>query len=311
MLEPRDKKGKYVSSLLEKSSCPRNQIASISGLSNAYIRLLEEGNITNVHREKLIRFAIALNLSLQEIDEMLTIFDRAKLSKDDIPFFLAASKRIKLSSIMHPLRDFFSIELMFLSAERLPGPLTSVNIRPMAAVRPNGYRKFADKHFVKSHHIYGDLIESIGAERNQALVMNLEKHPIEQYIHKESLEEYVRNCNSSEEKRWRKKHLELFLFHFKKYPNLKIYLFHLKPSFICSIKFHHNSKKYAEKIFFMGTRSDFFFGERSGLLAGFATDNQIIIENYKYDLDKLKNSIINQYLDRDKMMAYLKKLISN
>ena len=61
----------------------------------------------------------------------------------------------------------------------------------------------------------------------------------------------------------------------------------------------------------MGTRSDFFFGERSGLLAGFATDNQIIIENYKYDLDKLKNSIINQYLDRDKMIAYLKKLISN
>ena len=80
----------HVKMLLKRSRMPRNQVAAISGLSNEYIRVLEYGKSASVAREKLISFAVALNLDLHETDDLLTVFDRTKLTLDDIKHIQAS-----------------------------------------------------------------------------------------------------------------------------------------------------------------------------------------------------------------------------
>jgi len=122
--------------LMGGSPVARNQIAAISGLSNPYIRDLEMGNIANVGREKLISLAIGLDLSLGEIDEMLTVFDRAKLTQADIPLFLEASRRSRISAALHPVHDSYTFDLLLLSAEQVPGPHVIVSTRPEELCQP-------------------------------------------------------------------------------------------------------------------------------------------------------------------------------
>ncbi len=51
-------------------------------------------------------------------------------------------------------------------------------------------------------------------------------------------------------------------------------------------------------------------GKGSGRLAGFATDNQVVIENFQADLDLLKESIIEEYLDQERLEVYLESLLT-
>ena len=300
----------YVKELLKNSRMPRNQVAAISGLSNAYIRVLENGDSASVGREKLISFAVALNLDLKEIDKLLNVFDRANLTKDDIPTFLVTSKQRKISSALHPLRDVYAIELVFLSIEQLPGHQVTVNDMPSAVFRPEGYRTFTDKSLVEDHPIYSDLIEAIGQERRRNLVVQLARFPVAHYICRDNLEEYIKKCDDSEERQWRVKHVQTMLWHVRNYANFRLFLTNMIPVFIFVLKLPPESDKETNKLSFMGKQIDFFLGPRSGRLAGFATDNQIIIENFEAEVEHLKESVIEEYLDHRRLEAYLEDLIA-
>ena len=78
---------KMVRELTSKSALPRNQIATMSGLTNTYLRDMEQGNAKNVNRERIISLGVALSLKLEQIDLLLKAFDRNPLSDDDIPLF--------------------------------------------------------------------------------------------------------------------------------------------------------------------------------------------------------------------------------
>ncbi len=58
-------------------------------------------------RRKLLRLAVALNMNLNRIDEMLRVFDRASLSPDDIDGFIESAHKRKTTTALFPLRDFF------------------------------------------------------------------------------------------------------------------------------------------------------------------------------------------------------------
>ena len=65
-----------------------------------------------------------------ETDQMLNIFDRAPLSLQDIPIFLTTTEKGTITSAMLPVRDRYSLDLMMLSAERLPGRHVVVSSEP-------------------------------------------------------------------------------------------------------------------------------------------------------------------------------------
>ena len=222
----------HVKMLLKRSRMPRNQVAAISGLSNAYIRVLEHGESASVAREKLISFAVALNLDLHDTDELLAVFDRTKLTVDDIPNFINTSKQMRISSALLPLRDVFIIELMFLSIEWVAGHNLVVNDRPTAALRPEGYRTYSCTDMQNTHPIHNDLIEAIGRERQTNLISKLSRYPIDNYIYRDSLVEYILNCDDPVERKWRIKHLEATLWHLRHHKNFSLFLTDMFPVLI-------------------------------------------------------------------------------
>jgi len=298
----------HVKMLLKRSRMPRNQVAAISGLSNAYIRVLENGESASVAREKLISFAVALNLDLYETDELLTVFDRTKLTVDDIPNFINTSKQIKISSALLPLRDVFIIELMFLSIEWIPGHSIVVNDRPTAALRPEGYRTCSCKDMENIHPIHNELIEAIGRERHLNLQSKLTHYQNDNFICRGSLEEFILKCSESEERVWRIKHVETALRYLRHYDNFRIFLVDAVPSFVFSLKLPPEKEKKTDKITFLGKQIDFFMGKGSGRLAGFATDNQVLIENFKKEVSFLERHIVEEYLNKSKLEKYLENL---
>lgn len=304
------KSATHVENLLKRSRMPRNQVASVSGLSNAYIRVLERGETASVRREKLISFAVALNLDLHETDELLANFDRTPLTVDDIPNFIETSRQVKLSSALLPLRDAFLIELLFLAIEQSPGDQIVVNDRPTSCLRPEGFRSYACRSMENVHPIHGALMEAIGRERRRNLLALLEDSYVYNYICLDSLEEYVKDCRDPDELPWRLKHLEATLWHLRNHDRFKLYLTETVPSFLFSLKLPSASGDENPKLAFIGKQIDFFMGKGSGRLAGFATDNPVVIENFRADLEFLKEGIIREYTDPQKLEAYLESLIA-
>ena len=301
----------HIKMLLKMSRIPRNQVAAISGLSNAYIRVLEHGGSASVTREKLISFAVALNIDLHDTDDLLTVFDRTKLTVNDIPNFINTSKQMKISSALLPLRDvFFVIELMFLAAELIPGHSVIVNDRPSSSLFPEGYRIYSCRDMENIHPIHNPLIEAIGRERQLNSQLKLKHYLIDNYISQDSLEEYILKCNNRNERVWRIKHVEIMLNQLRQHNNLRIFITDEVPSFLFSLKLPPKSIKNTDKLTFLGKQISFFMRKGSGRLAGFTTDNQVLIEHFRTEVNFLQNHILKEYLDRSKLEMYLENLIN-
>lgn len=299
----------HVARLLKRSRMPRNQIAAVSGLSNAYLRVLERGETASVRREKLIALAVGLSLDLHETDELLASFDRTGLTVEDIPIFIETSRQMKLSSALIPLRDAYLTELLFLAIEQVRGDQVIVNDSPTSCLRPEGFRSCSCRNMENPHPIHSALIEAVGRERTRNLVSCLGAHHVYHYICRDNLEDYARGDDNAEEQTWRIRHLESMLLHLKKYDRFRLFITRTDPSFLFTLKLPVSAVD-SPKLAFMGKKIDFFMGKGSGRLAGFATDNPVVIENFQADVDFMREDVFEEYLDQRRLEAYVESLIA-
>ena len=297
----------YIQQLLSKSPMPRNQIAAISGLTNTYIRDLENGIIANVAREKLISLAVAFNIDLIETDRMLKVFDRASLTVDDIPIFLQTAEKGQFTSALLPLRDRYSLDLMMLSTERIPGHQMLVSSEPPVSLQAEGHRKYSERFLSSTHKIYNDLVEAIGRERWKVLEASLTSHTVEQYICPNCLKDYVHICSDPVEKQWRIKHIGNVIEFLEQFPSWDFKLVESCPTLIFMLKIPDTAEK--DKLLMMVSLPPHRFqGKRTGKLTGFATDNQVVIKNYKVEIEAIKKTVIKKYQDRKQLIAFLKNI---
>ncbi len=298
----------FIQELLQQSPLSRNQIASISGLSNPYILDLEKGAIANVGRDKLIALAIALDLGLKEIDELLTVFDRAQLTKGDIPLFLDTARRIHISSALHPVHDSFTFDLVLLSVERREGCHVIVSPRPASCLRVEGHRSYSEKELLLQHHLYGDLVEAIVRERRHRLLLNLSHYPVEQYVCRECLTDYIERCRDTEERAWRLKHVRSAVNLIEMYDNYRFHLITECPSFIFVLKSPTVSEADSDTLIIANIPPHRYQVTSSGLLAGFTTENQAVIVNFRKELQAIKDTVIEEYEDRSRLVKFLEEL---
>ena len=300
----------HVLELMERSQRPRNQIATISGLTNTYIRDLERGHITNVPREKLIAFATALNLDLNQIDAMLAVFDRTGLSPNDIPTFIDTARRGAISGALLPVRDMFAYELIVLSAEMISGRQIIVNDRPTMSLLAQGHRSYTDRSLLSVHPIYSELIEAIGNERRENFFSLLARHPVELYICKQCLEDYLLAGADGEEHKWRVRHVSALLQALGAYPDLRLFLTRMCTNFNYTLKLPVK-KGASDKIFFSARAPHDMPRDKQGRLTGFATENPIIIQNFKDELEAVRKTVIEDYSDAQRQTDYLKMLLDS
>ena len=299
----------YVKTLLDEIPKPRNQVAAISGLSNPYISELERGSFTKVGREKLISLAVALDLNLKETEELLGVFQGSKLTTNDIPTYLEITERGRLSSALYPVRNAISQLLLFALVEKLPGDLIIVADRPTATLRAEGHTSYIHRDIAETDTIYDALVEAIFRKRRQYLLQRLEKYRCQQYICKEILDDYVSKCDDSAEKDWRIRHIENLLWLTKNYANFIPYLTRVSANFAFTLNLTANIEKETDKLLFVAKQLQFIREATSGRLTGFATDNQMVIQNFKKEIEFIKTTVIEEYLDRRNLETYLGSLI--
>ena len=298
----------YVRSLLGAVPLPRNQIAAASGLSNTYIRDLEQGNIANVARGKLISFAVALNLSLTGIDEMLNRFDRAPLSTADIGLFLQTAAQRRFSSALVPIRDDFTLGLVLLSTERIAGKHVIVSSEPTVCLRRSGHVGYAQRRLAENHPIHGSLVQAIAESRRHTFLENLQRHPVHQYICRHCLEDYIRHCDDSVERRWRIRHLRAVVETLHNRPNWEFFLTDTCPTFIFTLKTPADRPGAGHRLIITRQAPHRFQGRRLGKLAGFVTDNAAVVESFRNELASIAGVVIDELRDRPRLVEYLEGL---
>ncbi|MEW5723699.1 MAG: helix-turn-helix transcriptional regulator [Thermodesulfobacteriota bacterium] len=307
--EKQQRAAAYIRGVLEARGLPRNQVAAFSGLSNTYIQHLENGQIQNVDRKKLIALAVALSLDLDEIDNMLKVFDRASLNEEDIPDFLEASGAPKITSAMLPLHAWFTYELITLIGETIPGRLIIVNEAPTANVTPEGFRSYFNKGKLNPHPIYFKLIEAVGQKRRRNFIHTLRRYPVEHYICRTCLEAYVRGYADDEEKYWKYKHIESLIHVLDKYDNFTFFLTDICPRFNFTLKIPDQAIGENEKLFFQGKAPHSHLWEKEQELLGFATENQVVIKNFMSAIKYIEKNTLGEFHDRQAMIQYLRGLL--
>lgn len=301
----------YINALLLKSRLPRNQLSAISGLNNTYIMDMEKGKFSNVRREKLIALAIALSLSLSETDDLLNFFDRVPLDRSDIPIFLEVSDRIRTSSVMMPLVGDMTLGLAQLGAEKTPGDHIVVSPEPSYAIYATGYRHIDAHSHLEDHPLHAELGEALNQARGEQFKQRLKYHNFDQYICMHCLEMYVQRFVDDEEQRFRQQHVLHIVENLQRHDHFNFHLLGICPNASFSMKCspsEEDDQENSETLFLVFWPHHRVSHDRVGRLSGFTTSNQSLIAGFKDELAELKHAVIPEYTDRDRLIAYLRRL---
>lgn len=301
----------YLSRLIDEGHRLRNQIATLSGLTNTYIRNLERGEIVNVPRERLISIGVALNLDLNELENLLAAFDRAKLTIQDIPLFLASADHCKVSEAVLAFRDLFSYELIMLSVEKRYGHQAIVSDRPTMSLLVSGHRSYTDRNILPFHPIYSELIEAIGNARRQNFFDLAEKVRIEHCICSQCLIDYLRHCPDDREKEFRLKHVTNLLQVVRHYQKLRLYLSDSCVNFNFTLKAMRESGQGLDKLAYSARAPHDIHREKQGRIFGFVTENPSLSQNFQAELTRIKTSTPDFLLEREQQIQFLTDLLGN
>lgn len=310
MINHQKTSAEFVQDLIQKSGMPRNQIAALSGLSNAYIKELEAGNIKNVGRNKLIALAVALSLDLPMLDKLLAVFERTGITSTDIPTLMAVPNRSRLSSAPLPLRGFFITDLFVTAQEKIPGRQQLVSVWPTYALLAEGHRSYMDRREVSSHPVHEELFEAIRQTRRQAIVDNLSSHFIDQYLCRHCLERYIEECDDPKELAWRKEHIENVIAFIKKYDKFRIFLVNRCPTFIINLKTPDPDSKWPQRLTLSNSTKRHVDLRHPDQIAGFITQSKAFIDVFNQELINTEQAIDDAYLERSRLIKYLQQLIS-
>ncbi len=299
----------YLTHLINEGHRPRNQIATLSGLTNTYIRNLERGEIVNVPRERLIAVAVALNLDLNEVERLLASFDRARLSVDDIPHFIATAGRCAISEAVLAVRDLFSYELIMLSVEKDPGPQFIISDRPTISLLARGHRSYTVRNLLPGHPVYSDLIEAIGDARKQNFFRLVKHHRVEHCICRQCLGDYLSRCPDAEEKAHRLRHVAALLRVVQTEPNFFLYLTDACVNFNFTLKSWTDAGAGPDRLAYSARAPHDIYREKQGRIFGFVTENPTLAQTFRAELQRLKASAEEHLMDRKQQETMLTALL--
>ena len=305
----RSRSGQCLSDFIAAGKRPRNQIATISGLTNTYIRNLERGEIANVPRERLIALGVALNLELSEIESLLVAFDRARLTLDDVPVFIETAKRATLSEAVLPVRDLAAYELILLSMERVPGHQIIVSDRPTNSLMVEGHRTYSDRNVMFRHAIFGTLVEAIGAARRDNFLHLLRQHRIDHYLCRRCLEGYLSGAADPTEHQWRLRHVAALLEVVGTQENFHLMLTDTCVNLNFTLKLTAGGQGNDKLSYSARAPHEARRGSR-GQMIGFITENPTLCACFSDDLSRIADTVVPSLADRRGQIAFLQSLLA-
>lgn len=302
---------KLIDELINQSCRPRNQIATLSGLTNTYIRNLQRGDIANVSRKKLIALGVALNLELNRFEDLLAAFDRTHLTTLDIPLFIEAANQCSLSEAVLAVKDLFCYELIMLAIENRPGSMVIVNDRPTTSLMYHGHRSYLDRKLLSTHAIYADLIETIGEGRRSNFAQRVEETTIEHCICRHCLDDYLHQCRNPQELYWRFHHVLALREVVKNQPHFHLYLTDVCANFNFTLKFGTEEGSSQDQLAYSARAPHDDRIKKIDRTAGFMTENPTLTETFHQEVQRIKKSSEPEFSDRSQQVIYLSNLLQS
>jgi transcriptional regulator with XRE-family HTH domain len=301
---------RLLTELMVQSNMPRNQVASMSGLTNTYLRDMELGNVSNVSRQRVIRLSLALSLELDQIDRLLHAFDRTGLTTRDIPLFLKASREMTVSGALHPVRSLISYDLYINAARRIPGDQFHSLQVIGGTLQARGHSAFLARRSGNHHPILSELKEAIEHEKYRTLVRLLENSKVENFACGHCLEDYIYYCDDPEERSFRLEHLRSLIRFLQEQRNFHFYLTNVCPPFQFTLKFPDDAETQTEKVWFMGKLIRSCPSHPRSKLIAFATDNPQLVATFKAEMQVVRGAAVKDLLSKEKMVAHLENMMT-
>ena len=191
----------HLKTLIDKALITNYQLAQISGLSHAYISMLDSGKISKYKKDKLVFIGVALNLSIDDINKLLNYYDFESISENDVPLFINAAKRRKIIGLQ-PLYDNIGFDLLLLSLERLNGDEIIVSDRITNRLSPPKYAIYKELHRKGIEDILYLKIKSACVEkRKKIFYKTLRKYRIHHLVCEECLKNYIKHFKENKNER--------------------------------------------------------------------------------------------------------------
>lgn len=204
--------------IIEKSGLKLNTISKTSGVSNAYLRKLNQGDINRPGKDKIACIMLCLNYSIHEINQILAEYDYGPLNRHDIPDILENNRKRKFEGNTLAHYDNIYVELLLSPMEQLGGTKILVKDRPSGILKPiELYLKYDytfEKDGVAKDFLY-DLNLAVLKERKNLFLKNCDHGcRIETYICKPCLQEYLKKMLIPSDKPDRQRDRELVVRYF-------------------------------------------------------------------------------------------------
>jgi hypothetical protein len=133
---------------------------------------------------------------------------------------------------------------------------------------------------------------------------------VENYVCRDCLSDYIQRCQDPSERKWRARHIRSAINLIETHDNFKLHLTTECPSFIFVLKTQADASKLRDTLVIANIPPHRYQVKSSGLLAGFATENQAVIENFNQEIRAIRSTVIDAYEKRENLVAYLEAMIA-
>jgi transcriptional regulator with XRE-family HTH domain len=186
----------HIRTIIEESGLKLNTISKMSGISHTYLTKLINDNINRPGKDKIASILLALNFSIDQINQVLAGYDYRALDEPDIPEILDNNRKRKIQGNTLSLYDDIHVKLLLSPMERMGGTKILVKKAPSVLFMPDalylGHRPAAANDNLPARNFYEAFTRALFRERKAIFRQSCDNGDcFETFICRQCLEDYI------------------------------------------------------------------------------------------------------------------------
>lgn len=183
--------------IIENSGLKLNTISKTSGISHTYLTKLINDNINRPGKDKITSIMLALNYSIDGINNVLAGYDYQALDDPDIPEILENNRKRKIQGNTLSLYDDIHVKLLLSPMERMGGTKILVKKAPSVMFMPDelylGHKPDTNENETPDKSFYHAFTSALFKERKAIFQKHCDEGALfETFICRHCLEDYIK-----------------------------------------------------------------------------------------------------------------------
>ena len=287
-----------IRTIIQASGLKLNIISKMSGISHTYLTKLINDNINRPGKDKIASILLALNFSIDQVNQVLAGYDYRALDEPDIPEILDNNRKRKIQGNTLSLYDDIHVKLLLSSMERMGGTKILVKKAPSVLFMPDalylGRSSASSEADPPARSFYNAFTRALFQERKAIFRQSCQDGALfETFICRHCLEDYISKAMTDEPVDRRRLVIQFFAnaaAAIRSNPaQHQIWIMDRCPWFDYMIQ---GNDRADPKVFFFGKKSH-EYGTTDGQinLQGFSSDSASMIDLFRKETDLCQNAV--------------------